>query len=728
MSLIGSNQFYFEKYFNQAHGATSVVNYFRDMSGGRNIFVPANTTNTIGNGGRFFTNIPSTMWSMPNASWANNGVDVTISPSTHQGVIRIRIHRSHPITSWNGSNAVWDNACAIVSIALRAIFQRTSFNFNSIENGNNLHVGAVIAGGDASGGFNPGGQVWGHAWSFNSAIIGRNVGWQRYMAYGERLNTNDLMGIGISVHELGHTLGLPDLYDYTGESQGVGPYCLMAGGSWGQSSFNDVPGNTPTALSAWAKMALGYVNPIVVPADSSWSGNLHVNNAPLGGPAYNMLRINHPADHRQYFLVENRNINTRWDAGLWRWAPNPHQFGGIMIYHVDESMQSHGPNDNWRRKLVDVEEADGFNLTTGRSFLDHSSTGSWWNTDHFFRSDSHNLFSPTTNPNSNFYEPRNSIHNNQQTGNQNVVTNITVRVNSPRALSMQVVTGVPALTAVVNPVGVTFSGGNSTVNATAAPGTSFTPSNMRFAAFLNDSGNPVSIVTPTGNTTNVSATLNFPQNNSHFNQIYTIRFSLNGGANWHSTWNTVTVRTQGPVFTPSAPNAWAHVTHGLGGRFPITIRNTANGARRVTIRGTMGQTDECDPALFDSNGVLLAYQNYNNWNFIRSFILLAGQEWRGFLGTGGNVANNYWVTTTWDTVTTILGDVNGDFVVTSADVVLLRRVLAGHPGVTLVNPRAGDVNCDGSLTSADVVLLRRFLAGHPVTLGCNKLTCDVCTP
>jgi len=56
------------------------------------------------------------------------------------------------------------------------------------------------------------------------------------------------------------------------------------------------------------------------------------------------------------------------------------------------------------------------------------------------------------------------------------------------------------------------------------------------------------------------------------------------------------------------------------------------------------------------------------------------------------------------------GDVNGDGLVGAADVVTLRRYLAGWPGVT-IDESAADVNGDGAVGAADVIVLRRYLAG-----------------
>ena len=63
----------------------------------------------------------------------------------------------------------------------------------------------------------------------------------------------------------------------------------------------------------------------------------------------------------------------------------------------------------------------------------------------------------------------------------------------------------------------------------------------------------------------------------------------------------------------------------------------------------------------------------------------------------------------------IFGDVNGDGIITAADVGLLRAYLAGFP--VEINRAATDVNLDGDITAADLGLLRAYLAGFPVVLG-----------
>jgi len=264
------------------------------------------------------------------------------------------------------------------------------------------------------------------------------------------------------------------------------------------------------------------------------------------------------------------------------------------------------------------------------------------------------------------------------------------------------VTAVPAI--------LPYDGGSSVVTAT---GSGLIPSNVRIAAFLNNTGNALYIQTPSGTASSVSATIVFPTSDDPFDRVYNIRISTDGGVTWHFTPATVTLNAPlGIVLTPDITSATANVGAGIVGRVPIAVRNTSSVTRDVTLRGVEGSTDENDPALFNATGVRIAFQNFQNWNFSHTISLLPGETWRGFVGTGGNVARNYTVTAIWSDIPHVRwGDLNDNGVVDYADVTLLRRHIAGHPVTIHGNP---DINGDGVVDYADVTLLRRYIAGHPV--------------
>jgi M6 family metalloprotease-like protein len=69
--------------------------------------------------------------------------------------------------------------------------------------------------------------------------------------------------IGVIAHELGHYIGLPDMYDGAG-GHGIGSYDLMAN-SWG----HDGTQNNPPPFSAATKMSLGWIVPTPVTPTAS---------------------------------------------------------------------------------------------------------------------------------------------------------------------------------------------------------------------------------------------------------------------------------------------------------------------------------------------------------------------------------------------------------------------------------------------------------------------------
>ena len=64
--------------------------------------------------------------------------------------------------------------------------------------------------------------------------------------------------MGVFAHEFAHDLGLPDLYDYTGENS-TGFWTLMSSGSWLSQPNHDI-GSEPNHLGVWEKFQLGWLN------------------------------------------------------------------------------------------------------------------------------------------------------------------------------------------------------------------------------------------------------------------------------------------------------------------------------------------------------------------------------------------------------------------------------------------------------------------------------------
>jgi immune inhibitor A len=186
--------------------------------------------------------------------------------------------------------------------------------------------------------------IWSHAWVTSYYVPLDSVYVYRYSMEPEETNGGQLIRIGVFCHELGHVLGLPDLYDTDYSSSGMGYWSVMAGGSWGGG------GARPVHFDAWCKYAMGWVNPTVVedPLDAE-----QIDAVEFEPDVYQLYSLGIP--NYEYFLVENRRRQL-FDYSM------PGE--GLLIIHVDETVQD---NRNENHYKVIVEQADGqLDLEGGR--------------------------------------------------------------------------------------------------------------------------------------------------------------------------------------------------------------------------------------------------------------------------------------------------------------------------------------------------------------------------
>jgi M6 family metalloprotease-like protein len=143
------------------------------------------------------------------------------------------------------------------------------------------------------------------------------------------------LSLGTFCHENGHMLcDFPDLYDYGGESFGVGPYCLMCAGG------NISPKN-PVHIGAYLKFRAGWAESATALAAGS-TITLRSDR--------NQFALQRKSN-TEYYVIENRQKHAR-DTAL--------PAAGLAIWHVDElgdnSNEQMSPTRHYECTLV---QADG---------------------------------------------------------------------------------------------------------------------------------------------------------------------------------------------------------------------------------------------------------------------------------------------------------------------------------------------------------------------------------
>ncbi|HMS64977.1 MAG TPA: hypothetical protein PKD83_06950 [Ignavibacteria bacterium] len=266
---------------------------------------------------------------------------------------------------------------------------------------------------------------------------------------------------GILASSFGSYLGLPDLFNTVTGKTAIGRFGLMDG----QSLFS-YNGIFPPEPSAWEKVFLGWIDPVVISSGlDSFVIPTSSKNIPRDTSIYKVLM-----NSKEYFLIENRNrdpentgvtiysrnrqfndadnypqdLNNGFyysnaytslyllngnitDVSHFDWSlpgliNNENNFkGGILIWHIDENVieanyLSNTINNDINHKGVDLEEAKGaqeigitFNTFFGPVTGDGTPVDYWFFGYHAVPSSVYqNSFNPTSLPNSLSYSLANN--------------------------------------------------------------------------------------------------------------------------------------------------------------------------------------------------------------------------------------------------------------------------------------------------------------------------------
>jgi len=330
----------------------------------------------------------------------------------NDGVVYVHLNMSYPLTD----DAHFDDASqtiakgAIAGLKDYIDFAALDTDADGYITSKELHIIIVVAGYESSycGSDCPDHNIWGHRWELyypdwvtnDGKIVGTNSidgDDGGYAMFGElhgykTAGTPHLPTIGIMVHELGHDLSWPDLYDVDYSSAGVGEWSIMSGGSWNGLTYD---GDSPALPDAFLRWYQGWLTPVIptsgtvynLSAISTSPTVLLISRAPQTKVAW---QFGGTSGTTEYWLVENRQ-KVGYDAAL----PGC----GVLIWHIDETRSTNNnyANSDEDRPLVALEQADGRNDLWLSSYS-RGDTG-----DPYPGANNNLKWGPATTPNSRYY-------------------------------------------------------------------------------------------------------------------------------------------------------------------------------------------------------------------------------------------------------------------------------------------------------------------------------------
>ncbi len=246
-----SRAHYLNMFFNDAAGANSMRNFFKEQSAGR-YAVHGDVTD-----------------------WVQVRGDAADYDYPQKGTA-VWDFVKDSVNAWYAAQIAAGKTPAQINEYLSQFDKRDRYdydgdgNFNEpdgyIDTFQSVHAGQ---GEEEGGGVLGSTAIWSHSWYAYSTLLGRagpsfnkyggvQIGNSNYWV-GKYTIQPENGGVGVFTHEFGHDLGLPDLYDTSGGDNGTGFWTLMGSGSWMGDGTVDI-GSKSSHMGAWEKFQLGWLN------------------------------------------------------------------------------------------------------------------------------------------------------------------------------------------------------------------------------------------------------------------------------------------------------------------------------------------------------------------------------------------------------------------------------------------------------------------------------------
>lgn len=134
--------------------------------------------------------------------------------------------------------------------------------------------------------------------------------------------SGSILGVGTVAHETGHAFGLPDLYDTSGQTWGIGDWSLMSLG-------NQVTQFSPSSYDPWSLFELGWATVDLLDASRTVvAGPRLLTDTIFLAPA--------AAAAQQFVLIENRQAVLSDTAQMGPGALARQKMPGLLLWYVDQ--------------------------------------------------------------------------------------------------------------------------------------------------------------------------------------------------------------------------------------------------------------------------------------------------------------------------------------------------------------------------------------------------------